>query len=166
MRNLILLRPAATKPTRKIQGYRGFTLIELLITISIAAILLAVAAPSFRDLIAGQRIKTASYDVLSVLTYARSEAIKRNGPVIVAPLTSGWQNGWKVTFGGGNPLKQQDAFSGLAITGPASIIYSSDGRIASSQSFQISSSVNTGLTARCISIDLSGLPYSKIGNCS
>jgi prepilin-type N-terminal cleavage/methylation domain-containing protein len=77
----------------------GFTLIELMVTITIVGILLAIGVPSFRGFVAGQRVKTASYDISSVLTYARSEALKRNADVVITPNTGGWQNGWCVAAG-------------------------------------------------------------------
>ena len=142
----------------------GFSLIELLITIAIAAIFAALAAPSFRDFIAGQRVKTASYDISYTLTGARSEALKRNLNVILAPVTGSWQNGWTITAGVGGPmLGQHEAFSDLTISGPAAnITYNSSGRLMVAVApFTISSK----LSSRCISIDLSGLPSSKTGAC-
>lgn len=62
-------------------GMVGFTLIELMVTIAVAAILLAVAVPSFRHLIISNRLTTAANDVVTALTVARSEAIKRNADV-------------------------------------------------------------------------------------
>lgn len=145
----------------------GFTLIELLVTISIAAILMAVAAPSFRDFVAGQKVKTASYDVVSVLLFTRSEALKRNANVSLVQATGGWKNGWTVTAAGPVTLGIHDAFAGLDITGPtSSIVYSRDGRITNTgQTFAISSNVTSNVPGRCITIDLSGLPKSKVGSC-
>lgn len=146
----------------------GFTLIELLITISIAAILMAIAAPSFRDLIAGQKIKTASYDLMSALQFTRSEALKRNADVSLVQATGGWKNGWTVTAAGPVNLGSHEAFTGLDITGSSSsLVYSRDGRIASTggQTFAISSNVTSSVQGRCITLDLSGLPKSKIGGC-
>ena len=147
---------------------RGFTLIELMVTISIAAVLMAVAAPSFRDLVAGQKIKTASYDVLSALTYARSEALKRNLNVSLVQAAGGWKNGWTIVTADSFTVSAHEAFSGLTITGPTgSLVYGRDGRITSSagQTFGVSSSVSSSVPARCITIDLSGLPKSKVGSC-
>ena len=39
---------------------RGFTLIELMIVVTLLAVMLGIAAPSFRDFMAGQRVKTAA----------------------------------------------------------------------------------------------------------
>lgn len=56
----------------------GFTLIELLVTIAAAAILMAVAVPSFNDLIVSSRLSTQTNDLIAAINTARSEAIKRN----------------------------------------------------------------------------------------
>ena len=146
----------------------GFTLIELMVTIAIAAIFAALAVPSFRDFIAGQRVKTASYDISYMLTGARSEALKRNLNVSVAPATGGWQNGWTITADVGDPaIGQHEAFAGLTVSGPAtSLIYNSSGRLTAAVTpFSISSAVGGNVSSRCIAIDLSGLPNSKSGAC-
>jgi len=61
----------------------GFTLVEAMFVLVIAAILLSVAAPSFRDFIRNSRITGKANDLLVGLNLARSEAIKRHAPVVV-----------------------------------------------------------------------------------
>lgn len=75
---------------------RGFTAIELMVVVAIVAILAALAAPSFTPLIERWRVRSAAEDLTSTIYYARSEAIKRGGGVII-DATGGWGNGWKVT---------------------------------------------------------------------
>ncbi len=158
-------------------GLSGFTLVELLITIAIVAILASLATPSYREFVAGQRIKTASFDIMSALTLARSEAIKRAAQVTVTPTGGAWTNGWSVMAPDGTTLNQQSALSGLSIicksgspsatvTCPAGgLAYAGNGRLsAATPSFEISSTSSTAV--RCISIDLSGRPNSKVGACS
>lgn len=57
---------------------RGFTLIELMVTVTVAAILISVAIPFFRDVIISSRLNTISLEIADALALARSESIKRN----------------------------------------------------------------------------------------
>jgi len=84
---------------------RGFTLVELIITLSIAAILAAIAAPSFASIIQNNRMATQYNELLASLTLARSEAIKRGQRVSVCQSSTGnscggsatnWHAGWLV----------------------------------------------------------------------
>ena len=143
----------------------GFTLIELMATVTIAAILMAVATPYYRDFVLGQRIRTASYDIASTLTYARSEAIKRNNSVTIAPATGGWQYGWTVSSGAVT-LNQHEAPSGVTINGPAgTVVYNGSGRLAAAVNPFGISAVGSTAAPRCINVDLSGLPSSLAGSC-
>lgn len=83
----------------------GFTLSELLVTIAVLSILLSVAAPSFETLITNNRLIAQGTDLMSTLSFARSEAAKRATPVTVCRSTNGvqctqngtgWDIGWIV----------------------------------------------------------------------
>jgi type IV fimbrial biogenesis protein FimT len=158
----------------------GFTLVELLIAIAIVAILASIATPSFRQFVSGQRIKTAAFDIMSALTLARSEAIKRAAPVTVVPTGGAWTNGWTVTAPDGTVLTRQSALSGLSIAcksgSPAATVtcpaggfaYAGNGRLTAATAAEVPSFEISGTSsnvARCISIDLSGRPNSKAGAC-
>lgn len=62
---------------------QGMTLIELLVSLSILAIVIALAAPSFVSAINNNRVASATNDLISSFTLARAEAIKRNGAVLI-----------------------------------------------------------------------------------
>jgi type IV fimbrial biogenesis protein FimT len=83
---------------------RGFTLIELLVTLSVASILLAVAAPNYRTFVQDNQLIAQSNNFFSAMMLAKSEAIKRNSPITICPSTNGtacagvtaWTSGWLV----------------------------------------------------------------------
>ncbi len=141
----------------------GFTLIELMIVIALMGVLLTLAAPSFRTYSAGQRVKSASFDLYSSFVFARSEAIKRRQAVNVTPQTPGdWGTGWRVVAGT-ETLRTQDPPVGVVVTGSASVDYRQDGRLSSAGNVGIlvRPDISDGsLRNRCIRIDLAGLPKS------
>lgn len=81
---------------------KGFTLIEMIVVVALVAIISAFALPSFSNLVGGNRMSTQYNMLLSSLSFARSEAIKRNTSVTVCrsnnqtTCVGGWQNGWIV----------------------------------------------------------------------
>ena len=82
----------------------GFTLVELLVAMSILAILVAIALPSFRQITAAQRMRSASSDIVSDLVIARNEAVKRGQNVVLAPASAGWSGGWTLAVSSDSTL--------------------------------------------------------------
>lgn len=155
LRNKLRLGPAPL---------RGFSMVELMVVVAIVAVLASVAAPSFRSLIADQRVKAAAGELHASLTLARSEAMKRSASVTLAPKSSSWVNGWQIP----HPtkanvfLEDHPAVSTVAITGgPASVVYQSSGRLNANAQVNFTLASTGTTTKRCISIDLSGRPSVK-----
>lgn len=61
----------------KLNRISGFTLIEMLVTMTVMAIALAIAAPSFSLFVKNSRLATETNDFSSDLALARSEAARR-----------------------------------------------------------------------------------------
>ncbi len=78
----------------------GFSLIELMVVVAMVAILGALAAPSFTQLLRNNRLAAASSALQVSLSLARSEAVKRGSDARVTVAANGtagsWLNGWTV----------------------------------------------------------------------
>lgn len=83
---------------------RGFTLVEMLVVVSIVGILSGVAFPYLGVMVDSIRMRRIANSFHTSLLLARSEAIKRNGPValcksadgIACANTGDWEQGWIV----------------------------------------------------------------------
>jgi type IV fimbrial biogenesis protein FimT len=82
---------------------RGFTLIELMVAVSVAAVLLGLGVPAFRQTLISNRLTASANEFMAALNYARSEAIRRGVPVVLCKSSSGtscdtggnkWEIGW------------------------------------------------------------------------
>lgn len=84
---------------------RGYTLLEMMVTVSIIAITLGMAVPSYRNLTQNESISSAANQLLGAMRFARSEAVKRKAPVKLCASNGGqqcagvagnWVNGWLI----------------------------------------------------------------------
>jgi type IV fimbrial biogenesis protein FimT len=155
----------------------GFTLIELVTAITVMAILATLATPSFQVFVANQRIRNASFDLMATLSHVRSQALTQNANINLVRGGATWAAGWRVTDGtsmlptDGTTFQMQEAYKNLVITDSNSlgmITYGRDGRaVTASTKFTIAPSVAlSGVTSRCVSLGLSGVPSSRTGPCT
>lgn len=87
---------------RDLQSARAFTLLELMIALAIVSVLFGLAAPSFARFIEEQKLLNEARRLAEGITLARSEALKRNGYVILCATTPAdacgdarhWHEGW------------------------------------------------------------------------
>ncbi len=168
------MKPSVAIATNRVNDQRGVTIVELLVVVTIIGIMSAMAAPSFGDFIRNQRVKAMATDLHIALIKARSESIKRNVDISIVPNTAGaWQDGWTIPDPAvvGALIDSQTGYYGLVVTSagggaaPAGVIYQGSGRISGNVSPSFSIGATGSSVKRCVSIDLSGRPYTKAVEC-
>lgn len=124
----------------------GFTLIELMVTVTVLAILVVVAAPSFNETILSNKLTSYANNFVASAILARSEAIKRNAAVtlcrssdgLTCATTGGWQQGWIVLSGTTVIKYQQSLSSDYSLTGDVySMVFQSIGAGATSANLKL-----------------------------
>lgn len=151
----------------------GFTIIELMIVLVMIGVMVAIAAPSMRDLVVRMRVKGAASDLHTSLVLARSEAIKRNAGMQLVPVNAAdWALGWSVRVqASGVVLTRQEAFPNVTFTtanaaytatAVPTVNFSGTGRETGSAgagiAFVLSSATFANIQARCVTLDPSGRP--------
>jgi type IV fimbrial biogenesis protein FimT len=61
----------------------GVTMVEMMTVVVLAGVLLAIAAPSFRDMLERRRLEGQANELVTDLAYAKSEAVARNRNVVL-----------------------------------------------------------------------------------
>ncbi len=143
----------------------GFTLIELMVTVAVVAIFASLAAPSFRQLIAKQRLRSAASALTESLWLARSEATKRNTASTVGFSFSNVANGWSVQDLGASPvvtLSTQDPLPAVS-SGAGNFQFNAYGRMTGAGTVQIGVA-SLGIY-RCVSVSTTGRATSTDGAC-
>ncbi|MCF6262304.1 MAG: GspH/FimT family pseudopilin [Xanthomonadales bacterium] len=151
------------------QKTQGFTLVELLITIAIMAIMMALAVPSFTQMVERNQVTTTGNDMIASIMMARSTAVTREENIRLRRL-SNWNTGWTVRDAANNViLRHETSHPNLLITAQGSntsnsITYTAQGRtspalVAGDDYFKIS----LGSSERCINFSTSGRPST--GDC-
>ncbi|XGA78677.1 GspH/FimT family pseudopilin [Halomonas sp. CH40] len=112
---------------------KGFTLLELLIALAVAGILAALVAPPFSGFLARQQLRSDLNEVVSVLSFARSEAIKRRADVTVDIDSSG--DTWNIGVSFGSPSETLRVANGrqqaVTLTGISQVVFNSLGAMES-----------------------------------
>jgi type IV pilus assembly protein PilE len=101
----------------RVQGQRGFTLIELVITMVIAAILAAIAIPSYSSYIMKSR-RTEAKSTLLNMASLEERFFSTNNTYSTDPGTLGYPNGTTVPFTVGSGYYQISALNVVAAVAP------------------------------------------------
>ncbi len=151
----------------------GFSIIELMVTVSLAAVLFAIAIPSFRQIIATNNLATQTNDFIGALNFARSEAITRNVTItfcrVDAPADDDcgggsdvWQN-WIVRTGTGTVVRRGEVTDagGISVVSTLiddTIVFGSDGLsttggvLVSGSQFNVCSDMASGENIRQVTL--------------
>ncbi len=165
---------------KKMPRQSGFTIVELMVTLSIAAVLLALAAPNFSNMIADNRMSSATNNFISAIALARNVAITRKRNTSVTARSPGnnaneWGAGGWVVWSDDNGDGVQDAGGTedvrffepvndiVSVDGPdgaIAIVFNSSGlRPPGADPFTITiCDSRTGETGRQITVGLTGRP--------
>jgi type IV fimbrial biogenesis protein FimT len=160
---------------RRARTSGGFTLVESLIAVTVMAILIAVAVPSYRDASLGSQLRSTANELYGSITLARSEAIKRNAVVTlcvsadgVACGAGGWEQGWIVLQGGTVIHRQHAVRSGFRISataGLATLNFQPIGAGATSATFTICRATpSIGQQERVVTVDATGRGWVRATN--
>jgi type IV fimbrial biogenesis protein FimT len=171
---------------------RGYNMIELITVMTLVAVLVALAVPSYRYITNANRIASEGNGLLGDLQYARGEAIKEGRGVSVCVSSDGanclansnnWQNGWIVfsdvngngaVDAGDTVLRVQATFSGsdtfVATPNLSVVTFNREGFAAVTNGTMLTLQTVPEVTSytRCLSVGLVGLmaiqPYNG-GTC-
>ena len=159
---------------------KGFSLVELIVALTIAGVLMAIAAPALQKFFSSNQLTSQINDLMADINLARSEAIKRNVTTGVCVTAAGgsscvnagnWINGWLVYYDNAGTkvaLKIHEAMTGKnTLTSPGSvdeIVFSKNGLIFSGAGqFTLTDPKTSGKRIVCISA--TGHPYLSGVNC-
>lgn len=170
------------------QKIKGYTLVELMVVIAILGIVMAYAVPGIRTLMDTQKMKTATFDLVTTVMFARSEAIKfgntANASISIVPQSSNYTNGWCVVFSSSSScstsapgadvmrVNAPTANVNYSVTtcsvNPCVITFGKNGRLSagSSVKLQLTNDLSSSPLTRCVVIDTTGNATAKVGACT
>lgn len=134
----------------------GFTIIEMMVVVAIVSVLASLAAPNLSQFLVARQAEDVARHVSEDMAFGRSEAVKRNAPVLFCARASGpctaaqatgdWAQGWRVCYDldadgscdatgltDPNPMRTRSATAAnLQFTGPLNgLRFNPDGTVTS-----------------------------------
>ncbi len=140
---------------------KGFTIIELMIVLTVMAVLVAIAIPSFQSMIANNRLVANTNAFIGALSFARTEAVGRGTSIkVTSSAGNSWGSGliiWQDADGDGSydageELRVISSFKNTTIEGNFNEFeFSSSGLVNNADVFVVCDS-RTGETGRDITL--------------
>lgn len=136
----------------------GVTLIELMITLVVLGVLVFLALPSYTIWIQNTQIRTAGEAILSGLTLARSEAVRRNTSVeLRMDAASGWTANIPAT---GEVIQSRTAEEGTA-TAVVTITPADSDRVTFSGLGRVTINADGSVPFTAIKVDSTRIPAAE-----
>lgn len=148
----------------------GFTLIELMIGIAVAGVLLALAVPSFQNLMANNALRSSTADFITAVNTARAQAVNLRVNVTLEETGSSWSDGWRIKYGPGTVETDQTFTPSGSVTvtqssGSGALIFTPSGMMSAGATFEICDD-RTDESGRQIKIGLFGTVENTAITCS
>jgi len=163
----------------RISAAQGFTIVELMVALSIAAILLSIAVPSYSGSQLNSQLRASANDLIGSINLARSEAIKGGATVTLCASENAetcggtWKQGWIVLRGDEvlhSVSAMPAAFQLTESFGNATLLFRSTGIDATPANFTLCRArPKAGSHERIVTIDATGRAFvgrTSTGVCS
>ena len=156
--------------------HRGLSLFELLAALVIVSILVSLAAPSFSQMMAEQRLRQVASELRISLAAGRSEAVKRNERVSLVKRGDAWSRGWCIEAGTATacsaaPVQAFNvAVSNITVAkdnavGGAPVEFNAWGRVSACPKFSITTTAAGATCSVCLVVSTDGRVSSFSGEC-